>query len=332
MTDKLLRMLTLLEQIPRAPYKRTPRELRAALAAIGYETEVRSVQRDLHLLSRQFPLEADQRSKPFGWHWSASAHAHTLPRMNPAEALGYRLLSQYLDKLLPQPVLASLKPQMEAAERVLETLPGGGFKDWANKVRILAPGQALLPPTIESAALAKLYEALLTNRRIRAHYRKVAERQPWLYKELSPLALVLRGQVIYFLCTVADYADVLQFAAHRFRKVEILSRPVNRPPGFDLNRYIEENGFDFASGKTIHLKLRVRQFLAVILEETPLSKDQTIKATDDDWSSLAATVADTEQLRWWLLSFGRNAVVMRPLSLRKDMAGIYQDMAKLYHS
>lgn len=330
MADKLLRMLAMLEQIPRAPYKRSPAEIRTGLARLGYQTDVRSVQRDLQLLSRLFPLQADQRSKPFGWHWTAAARSHNLPRMNPAEALGYRLLSLYLDKLLPQSVLTSLKPQMEAAERILETLPGDGLKDWSKKVRILSPGQTLLPPAVQPAALVKLYEALLTNRRVSARYRKVAERQPWSYKELSPLALVLRGQVIYFLCTVADYTDVLQFAAHRFREVEILEKTVNRPPGFDLNRYIEEHGFDFTSGKTIHLKLRLRQFLAVILEETPLSKDQTIKVINDDWNSLSATVADTSQLRWWLLSFGANVVVMKPYSLRKDMAATCRDMAKLY--
>lgn len=332
MADKHLRLLAMLEQIPRAPYKRSPAEIRNGLAMLGYKTDVRSVQRDLLRLSRHYPLEADQRSKPYGWHWSANARAYNLPRMNSAEALGYRLLNQYLCRLLPQSVLASLKPQMETAERVLETLPGGGLKDWSRKVRILSPGQALLPPAIQPAALGRLYEALLTNRRVRARYRKVAERRPWLYKELSPLALVLRGQIIYFLCTVGDYVDVLQFAAHRFREVEILGKAVNRPAGFDLNRYIEEHGFDFASGKSIYLELKLKQFLAVILEETPLSKDQTIKEIDNDWNSLAATVADTAQLRWWLLSFGNHIVVIKPRSLRKDIATTCQDTAKLYEA
>ncbi len=330
MADKLLRLLAMLEQIPRAPHKRSPAQIRAALAEIGYSTDVRSVQRDLHLLSQQFALEIDRRSKPFGWHWSATARAHNLPRMNPAEALGYRLLSIYLEKLLPRSVLVSLKPQMDAAQRVLETLPGGGLKDWSKKVRILSPGQTLLSPAIQPIALAKLYEALLTNRRVRARYRKVADCQPWLYKELSPLALVLRGQVIYFLCTVADYADVLQFAAHRFREVEILDKAVTRPPRFDLNRYIEEHGFDFASGKTIRLKLRVRKFLAVILEETPLAADQIIKTIDDKWNSIEAAVADTAQLRWWLLSFGARVEVLAPEELRAEMRDTCRAMAERY--
>ncbi|MHB8425707.1 MAG: helix-turn-helix transcriptional regulator, partial [Gammaproteobacteria bacterium] len=330
MADKFLRLLAMLEEIPRAPYKRSPAEIRARLREHGYRTDVRSVQRDLESLVGRLPIEADRRSKPYGWHWSKVARPLNLPRMTTAEAVTHRLVGMFLRDLLPGSVLQALNPQMQAAEKVLATLPHGGLRDWSRKVRLLPPGQPLIAPQVKPAVLAQLYEALLINRRVRARYRPVGEAGPRLYKELSPLGLVLRGQVLYMLCAVADYTDVLQFAAHRFYEVTLLDTPVNRPNGFDLDAYIQANSFDFPKGQSIPLDVLFRKNLAVHVQETPLSKDQAIEPFDDTRVRVRATVNDTGQLRWWLLSFGARVEVMGPPKLRAEMRETCRAMARRY--
>ncbi len=56
MADKFLRMIAMLEQIPKAPYKRTPAEIHDRLVETGYKTDVRSVQRDLEYLSGRLSI------------------------------------------------------------------------------------------------------------------------------------------------------------------------------------------------------------------------------------------------------------------------------------
>lgn len=330
MADKFLRLLAMLEQIPRAPYKRTPAEIRARLAESGYKTDVRSVQRDLESLIGRLPIEADRRNKPYGWRWSQAARPLNLPRMTTAEATTYRLVEMFLRDLLPGSVLQALQPQMQAAEQVLATLPHGGLRDWSRKVRLLPPGQPLIAPQVKPAVLAQLYEALLTSRRVRARYRPVGESAPRLYEALSPLALVLRGRVFYMLCTVREYSDVLQFAAHRFVEVALLDKPVNRPDGFDLDTYIQANSFDFPKGKSIPLEVLFEKTLAVHIQETPLSKDQTVEPFGDAQVRIRATVRDTGQLRWWLLSFGHRVEVLAPQVLRTEMRETCRAMAQRY--
>ncbi len=330
MADKLLRLLAMLEQIPRAPYKRSPTEIRARLAQVGYLTDVRSVQRDLESLIGRLPIEADRRNKPYGWHWSKAARPLNLPRMTTAEATTYRLVGMFLRDLLPGSVLQALQPQMQAAEQVLATLPHGGFRDWSRKVRLLPPGQPLIAPQVKPAVLAQLYEALLTSRRISARYRPVGESGPRPYKELSPLGLVLRGRVLYLLCTVFEYSDVLQFAAHRFVEAALLDKTANRPDSFDLDTYIQANNFDFPKGKSIPLEVLFEKTLAVHLQETPLSKDQTVEPFDHERVRIRATVRDTGQLRWWLLSFGHRVEVLAPQALRTEMQETCRAMAQRY--
>tara|TARA_Y100000590_G_scaffold353552_1_gene406513 strand:+ start:501 stop:761 length:261 start_codon:yes stop_codon:yes gene_type:complete len=54
------------------------------------------------------------------------------------------------------------------------------------------------------------------------------------------------------------------------------------------------------------------------LYETPLSENQKINDEKNGNLRVYATVADTEQLRWWLLSFGEHVEVMNPVFLRNE--------------
>jgi predicted DNA-binding transcriptional regulator YafY len=58
--------------------------------------------------------------------------------------------------------------------------------------------------------------------------------------------------------------------------------------------------------------------LARLLSETPISKDQLLKAKGDQWH-LKATVLDSWQLRWWILSHGPGIQVLKPSPLAKEI-------------
>ncbi|MEB3903108.1 WYL domain-containing protein, partial [Pseudomonas putida] len=43
------------------------------LRDVGFSVSKRTIERDLNELSLIFPLERNDKSIPYGWHWSASA-------------------------------------------------------------------------------------------------------------------------------------------------------------------------------------------------------------------------------------------------------------------
>ena len=51
----------------------------------------------------------------------------------------------------------------------------------------------------------------------------------------------------------------------------------------------------------------------------------------DGWVRLTATVNNTWQLRWWLLSQGAGLEVCTPLSLRKEIKGALVDAVSRYN-
>ncbi|MBK5010865.1 MULTISPECIES: WYL domain-containing protein [Pseudomonas] len=69
----LSRQWALLRQLPSRSPGITSSELVWRLRDLGFSVSKRTVERDLNELSLIFPLERNDKSIPFGWHWSASA-------------------------------------------------------------------------------------------------------------------------------------------------------------------------------------------------------------------------------------------------------------------
>jgi predicted DNA-binding transcriptional regulator YafY len=141
---------------------------------------------------------------------------------------------------------------------------------------------------------------------------------------------VQRGAVTYLLATVSTHQDVRLFALHRFQTAEMLDEPVVRPKGFDLDKYIATGAFGFGAGNEIKLEAAFSHDAAAHLYETPLSQDQLLKPLDKERVKVSATVSDTSQLRWWLLGFGGEVEVLKPNSLRREIAKAARAAARRY--
>ena len=108
------------------------------------------------------------------------------------------------------------------------------------------------------------------------------------------------------------------YAVHRMTAARCLDTHRYRPEGFSLDDYIARGGLQFGDGATLRLEARVAPWLAEILAETPLADDQQLVPSGEDFR-LTATVADSWQLRWWILSQGAGMTVLEPKDLRKDI-------------
>lgn len=123
----------------------------------------------------------------------------------------------------------------------------------------------------------------------------------------------------YLVATVDGYGDVRLFAVHRMRKAKALTLTAQRPEGFNLEAYIREGALEFGNGQTIQLELKVEGPLSRVLAETPLSADQLLVPNGED-HYLTATVIDSWQLHWWLLSQIDHIEVVAPVELRQSIA------------
>ena len=118
---------------------------------------------------------------------------------------------------------------------------------------------------------------------------------------------------------------------HRFDGAETLDKPAVIPDGFSLSDYIEQGEFSFPliSNKYIQLVIKVESYLMRHLSECRLSTDQTIIVIDDGYQ-VTANVLDSEQLRWWIRSFGSSVEVLEPKHLREEISKEINKLKKMY--
>lgn len=327
--DTLARQWELLRQLPSHPPGATAAELTGALGGNGFVTSKRTVERDLAELERIFPIRCNDKGRPYGWHWMRHADLG-IPGMGLTEALSFTLLEQFLYRMLPISLWRGFEPHLRHAREKLEALTDGNkVARWRKKVRYVSPTLPLEPPQFDDAVLEAVQRALLEERRLAVRYRAIDDSEDKALT-LHPLALIQRGAVGYLAAMAFDYCDVRYYAVHRIGAAEVLPEAARRLRGFSLDAHLKAGGGHFVSAEQaqpLRLEARVMPELARILEETPLAENMRLRRNGDGDASVRATVADTWQLRWWILSQGARIEVLKPKTLRREIA---EQVARLH--
>ncbi|CAK13125.1 WYL domain-containing protein [Pseudomonas entomophila] len=159
----LSRQWALLRQLPSRSPGITSAELVWRLRDVGFSVSKRTVERDLNELSLIFPLERNDKSIPFGWHWSASAGSELRGNfdlqgylrgdsLQPVVGEGVELQAWVSDHLARQlreaPLTADMQlTALEQGHRLRATVVDG----WPLRWWLLSQGQGLvveLPSTL----------------------------------------------------------------------------------------------------------------------------------------------------------------------------------------
>lgn len=316
MENTILRQWGLLRMIPRYPRRVDAPTIHRRLESMGIYVTLRTVQRDLNDLCSVFPLRSDQL-KPQGW-WFEKDAALEIPGMDPHAALTFNLVELYIKNLLPPATLSHLAPWFEAARKVSQS-EASIVSKWQDKIRVTPHTLNVISPKIDEEIQATIYDGLLHGKQLEITYRALNRRHEAKAYLVHPLGLVAMEQVIYLVCTIKEYNDPRFLALHRIDKAVLREDTVNIPDGFNIDEFIVREFGIRVGPKPLKLVLRVRGLLGTYLVETPLEHGQVTTRLDDEWMQLKVTVPDTLQLRTWIMSLGKDAVVDSPAALRKEI-------------
>lgn len=331
MSDTAVRYVRMLELIPGAPRRIAARDLLTRLDEEGFSVDLRTIQRDLDKLSAYFPLTHDGAT-PRGWSWMKDARVTELPAMSPATALAFLLLNEFSRPLLPNNMRSFLDQHLERARSILDEVSDRqpGLSEWSELVAVTSRNQPLLPPEGDQDAIRVAYDALLKGLRFQAIYHAASRDGEGREYDINPLGLILRDHLLYLACTLSDYEDVRLLALHRMEQARLLDDKAWRPDGFDLHEYVDSGMLDIVEGPEIELVADFDTQAARHLSETPLHREQILEQRSDHITRVRARVQNTKQLRWWLQGFGAAVEVIRPQSLREEMATTARALAARY--
>lgn len=327
--DTLLRQWAMLQLIPREPRKiPTSEVVRRLKEGHGHKITPRSIQRDLMKLASVFGFLSEEVGRSLVWYWPKTSRLVDLPAMDAPAAVALLLSREHLAPLLPPATMKLISPYFSKAEEVLHETPGA-LTAWRERVCVRTRGPHLQGPKVPDEVQSEVYEAVLNGKQLSIQYK--GRGQPGHSEQrLHPLGIVVYDGVTYLIATAKDYTNPVMYALHRMRSAKVLVEDAKRIKGFSLARYAATQFRFPLSEEMFHLVARFSpKAVAEHLGERPLAPDQTIKEVDG-CAEVSATVADTDDLRWWLLGFGDRVEVLKPAKLRADMKKAATAMANHY--
>ena len=334
MSQSFNRKIQTLKSIGFKTNKKGVKEIHERLKGEGYCVDIRTLQRDIKSLAKSFDIVSDNNKDQPGWFWKEDAKEFSFPGMEPSVALTFKLVEQYLQSVLPPETLKNLDKYFDDADKYLLENQDNKLANWDDKVAIISRKQPFIPPNVEQELLLTVYEALLQEKQINAHYNP-KDSDPRDYT-INPLGIVMVDNVAYLVCTLWAYQDIRQLALHRFVRAEKSESDMIPSPDFILQEYSKQGGFLFPTeeqNKEIELVIKVPHWIAEYLQELSLSDDQQVvdcaDGTDRPYK-VTATVLNTAQLTWWIAHYDAYVEVLAPAHLREEFIERAKNLHALY--
>ena len=324
MADTFTRRLRILEMLKRKDDGTiTAPEIKFQLS-LHWEIDqsMRGIQRDLEYLSLTFPVSCDDTKKPFQWWWTGK-ESIDIPGMGKFSALTFKLTQQYLEPLLPKKNLEYLIPKFKQSKKVLDE--SKKEKNWVNKIRVVPKMLEQIPAKISVGVHDEVYNALYEEKMLKITYHSRSKNEISTRK-VHPLGLIYRETTSELIASEENQTVAKRYILNRIKKAKIQLQSVSVPDGFNLDQFIQkELGFS-GSCKEIKLKAWLHKYARHNVEETQLSKFQTIEETNDGGIIVTATVRDTAELSRWILGLGARIKVIEPKKLKNKISNIAKEM------
>jgi predicted DNA-binding transcriptional regulator YafY len=169
---------------------------------------------------------------------------------------------------------------------------------------------------------ATLAEAWLSRQKV-----KIAERiiEPYF---IEPAAA---GHSSYVIAYCHRAHEIRTFKVERIEAIEMTSEPYTVPHDFDANEFFGSSwGIVVeAEVETIKLKILTPEIVR-IMQETIWHPSQVLERQSDGSMVMTLRVADTYELRGWILSWGEQIEVLEPEELRRGIIETAKAMLDIY--
>jgi len=123
--------------------------------------------------------------------------------------------------------------------------------------------------------------------------------------------------------------EVRIFALDRIKRLRQSRERFEIPEDFSLDDFMAIS-FGVYQGEPVHIKVWFHPDVAGYIKEKIWHESQKIHAKDDGSIIFEAEVAGTDEIRFWIMTWGSKANVLEPESLRKDIRAEAERMASRY--
>jgi predicted DNA-binding transcriptional regulator YafY len=182
-------------------------------------------------------------------------------------------------------------------------------------VGVRAVGAKLQLPATEH--LPTIQTGLLERRSLRMRYYSF-QRDAETERDVDPYHLTNFNGGLYLVgyCHLREAVRV--FAVERIRAVDVLRRRFEIPAGFDAKEYLDK-AWGILQGDLVTVRAIFSKKAARYIREHLWHPSQRFRDLPDGRLEMTLRVADTLEVRRWILGYGADAEVVEPLVLREAL-------------
>jgi predicted DNA-binding transcriptional regulator YafY len=179
--------------------------------------------------------------------------------------------------------------------------------------------------------VSRLYQAVLNAKQLRINYYSYS-RNSVSERIIDPYALTFRRRAWYLVAFCHTRNAIRMFRTNRIKAMDYTGRAFLYPSNFSLEEYMAKSWQTMRGNKGEEAEVVV-QFgakIAPLIKEVNWHPTQRIEDLPDGSILFTVTVPETEEIKLWILSYGHEAEVISPESLREVTAAAAEKMCRRY--
>jgi predicted DNA-binding transcriptional regulator YafY len=282
----------------------------ATKLAVELEVSSKSVHRDLDFMRDRLglPLEYD-RSK-FGYFYTEEVRSFPTLQITEGEfaalVVAEKALQQYRGTSFEKPLLNALR-------KIEQSLPDTVSMSLA-ELQDAISFKTRVEPRLDLELFGALAKATRTRRQLELSYRKPGQSKPER-RVVDPYHLANINGEWYLFAFDHLRQDIRTFVPARIVTAKQTGKTFPRPEGFSLEQWLR-GSFGVHSGKDqIEITIRFDKTVADYIREKKWHDSQKLRELRGGALELTLKLSSLDEIERWVLSWGGNAVVIRPREL-----------------
>ena len=307
-----------------APHSRPPLErmlrIHQALKAGQYpnasslardlEVSTKSVHRDLEFMRDRLGLPIEYDGSRFGYWYTEEVENFPTIQFTEGElfalVVAEKALQQYRGTSFEQPLLSALRKMQESLPDTISLS--------LNDIDQTISFRTRAEPILDLATFDALAKATAARQQLRLNYRKPGQHEPE-QRVVDPYHLAnINGEWFLF---AFDHLrkDIRTFVPARIKAIERTGQTFERRQGFSLEKRLR-GSFGVRSGQgQFDVVIRFNQRAADYVREKKWHGSQRLRDLRDGGVEQSMTLSSLLEVERWVLSWGGDAVVVRPTEL-----------------
>ena len=160
-------------------------------------------------------------------------------------------------------------------------------------------------------------------------YQSLQATEPTTY-DIYPYGLTYHRGSLYLVGWAPDHKEIRHWKVDRIEAAEVTPIHFNRPDDFDLHEHFAKSFGVFHGVGEVHVKVQFSKTVARYVQESQWHASQRVTPCKDGSILAEFDLDHTEEIKRWILSFGRHAEVLEPEELRDNFGEEAEVMLREY--